>query len=181
MRKFLMICAVALMAVVGTTQAQNNNRQRMSKEDMSKMLQKRAESQAKMLKLSDSEKEVYVKTAVEYLTKEMEIRQSGAPKAEKKEDNKKTLTDAEAEEQIEKNFKQEEEQLKLKREYYQKMKDAGFKPSQLVVLFGRQINRMNNNRNRNNNNNFNGGPGEGFGGPGGGFGGPGGGGFGGGF
>ena len=174
MRKFIMICAVALMAVVGTAQAQKNDRQRMSKEDMTKMIQKRTEIMAKSLKLNDSQKEAYMKLVTEFLTKEWEIRQSGEPKAEKKEDKKKTLTDAEAEELIKKNFEREKERLTLQIEYFQKLKDAGLTSSQLLTLFKSQEYRMINNRNRNNNNS-NEGPGQGFGGPGGGFGGPGGG------
>lgn len=176
MRKIIMICAVALMAIVGTAQAQNNNRQRMSKEDMTKMAQKRAENLAKSLKLNDSQKEAYLKLVTEYLTREMEIRQSGEPQAKEKRDNKKTLTDAEAEEMIQKNFERERERLTLQVEYLQKLKSAGLTSSQLLTLF--RDNRMNFIRNRNNNNNSSEGPGQGFGGPGGpggGFGGPGGG------
>lgn len=175
----MLTCLVALLAFAATASAQDNNRQRPTKEDMAKMVQKRAESQAKELKLTDSQKEQFISLYVEYQTKEMELRQNGDEQDKKeKADKKKELTDAEADAQIEKMLNKEEQQLQLKKEYYKKMKDAGIPASKLVNVFGRQGGRGNFNRQNRNNNSNNGGPG--FGGPGGGFGGPGGG-FGGGF
>lgn len=194
--KKMMTLLVLAMAGFGMAQAQapegpqdggnNADREKQQKE----RIERRAEQQAKELKLDDATTTWFKNLYVEYETELQQVRREAMkdmpkPEKAKKNDNSdettsvenmkdkeiKKLTDEQAAKMIEGSFDRSEKELKVKRTYYKRFCEK-LSPKQLVRIFAMpQGNRRGGNNNRGNQQGgFPGGPMGGPGGfPGGGF------------
>ncbi len=154
--------AMAMLATVSLSAGAQEQRQRMSDEEMAsrraEMVQKQAEKLAKDLDLKDDAKTQFIATYSEYQEALMNARMSGRDEnrenasEERGEKKSKEMTDEEATQRIEESFARQEAQiaqsqkaLEVSREYYAKFKET-LTPQQLFKVFGQQQRRGGDNR-----------------------------------
>lgn len=155
MRKNFIIAAIAMMFVSLSTFAQGNA-------NFEEMYARMASRLAKNMKLDDVSTEQFTTLYAEYMKVRMIA--SGMTEENRERVDLENITDEQATEMIEKNFKTQEALLAVDRAYYEKFIRI-ITPSQAAQIFGRRNSmfgnqRMGGNRSRN----FNGQRGEGFGG-----------------
>lgn len=148
MKKTIFMALVAATFTFAGASAQEESNGKDRAEMMKEMISKQADRLAEDLKLDDSKAEAFKKTYTEYRTKEMELRFGGAAKAkqakgQKSEKSKRPeITDAKADSIMTASFARQESELKLKQEYYAKLKsEVGAAAAMKALMPRQQMNR----------------------------------------
>jgi len=116
------IAALAVLLCVGSAQAQDQGgRRQRQRMNTTEMYTRNAERMVKQMKLDEEKAQLFTVLYLDYMT----ARQNAAnPKGEEETDNQKIdmkkLTEEQAKELIEKQFRKTEAQVKVDREYYPK-------------------------------------------------------------
>lgn len=147
------ILGMALVAMVSVSASAQEQRQRLSDEEMAarraEMVQKQAEKLAKDMDLSDDAKTQFVSLYTEYqeaLQQAREANRGEQPEQaqDRSEKKQKELTDEEATQRIEQQFARQEAQiaqsqaaLEVQKQYYAKFQET-LTPQQLLKIFGQQ-------------------------------------------
>ena len=138
MKTKMFFAAVAMLCMTSlSVSAQDANNGRRQRFDRAEMVQRQADRLTKLLKLSDDKSDVFKVLYIDYQT----ARQNAAnPKGENENIDRvdlNNITDAQATELIQKQFKAQEAQLSVDKEYYPKFLEV-LTPAQAARVFIQQ-------------------------------------------
>lgn len=144
-KTFFMALVAATFTFAGASAQEENNSGKDRAEMVKEWISKQADKLAEDLKLDDSRAAAFKKTYTEYRTKEMELRFGGAAKARQGKGQKgkrPEITDAKADSIMTASFDRQESELKLKKEYYAKLKsEVGAAAAMKALMPRQQMNR----------------------------------------